>query len=55
MKKASLKKDKEIDKLKKDGKRKDILNKRRVDEINVLKNQKTLSQKNRLNASKMRL
>jgi hypothetical protein len=29
MKKASLKKDKEIDKLKKDAKRKEVLNKRR--------------------------
>jgi len=36
MKKASLKKDKEIDKLKKDAKRKEVLNKRRHEEIKVL-------------------
>jgi hypothetical protein len=36
MKKANLKKDKEIDRLKKDAKRKEVLNKRKMEEIKVL-------------------
>jgi hypothetical protein len=40
LKKASLKKDKEIDQLKKDAKRKELINKRRQEEIKVLQTQK---------------
>jgi len=36
MKKANLKKDKEIDSLKKEAKRKDLVNKRKQEEIKVL-------------------
>ena len=54
MKKASLKKDKEIDKLKKDAKRKEVLNKRRQEEIKVLQTQKNMVTTKKANASKMR-
>ena len=54
MKKASLKKDKEIDKLKKDAKRKEVLNKRRQEEIKVLQTQKNMVGAKKANASKMR-
>lgn len=52
MKKASLKKDKEIDKLKKDAKRKEVLNKRRQEEIKVLQTQKNVVTTKKNNASK---
>ena len=45
MKKANLKKDKEIEKLKKDAKRKEVLSRRKNEEINVLKNKQNLNQK----------
>lgn len=54
MKKASLKKDKEIDKLKKDAKRKEVLNKRRQEEIKVLQTQKNMVTTKKVNASKQR-
>lgn len=54
MKKANVKKDKENDKLKKELKRKEILNKRRGEEIKVLRTQKAGVDSKKANASKMR-
>ena len=42
MKKANLKKDKEIDTLKKEAKRKDLVAKRKQEEIKVLQTQKNM-------------
>jgi hypothetical protein len=54
MKKAGLRKDKEIDILRKDAKRKEILNKRKQEEIKVLQTQKNMVAGKQTNASKMR-
>lgn len=54
MKKAGLQKDKEIDRLRKDAKRKEILNKRKQEEIKVLQTQKNLITTKQTNALKMR-
>ena len=52
MKKANLKKDKEIDRLKKDAKRKEIINRRKQDEIKVLQIQKNMQVKRKTSATK---
>lgn len=54
MKKANLKKDKEIDRLKKDAKRKEVLNKRKMEEIKVLQTHKKMIVKNVSSAKKQR-
>lgn len=54
MKKANLKKDKEIDRLKKDAKRKEILNKRKMEEIKVLQTQKNMQVKRSTSAKRQR-
>lgn len=54
MKKANLKKDKEIDRLKKDAKRKEVLNKRKMEEIKVLQTQKKMQVKRSTSAKKQR-
>jgi hypothetical protein len=54
MKKLGLKKDKEIDLLRKDAKRKEIVNKRKQEEIKVLQTQKNMVVTKQTNASKMR-
>ena len=46
MKKANTKKDLVIDQLKKEAKMKDLLNKRKIEEIKVLQIQKNLSKRN---------
>lgn len=55
MKKANLKKDKEIDTLKKEAKRRELVNKRKHEEIKVLQTQKKMVTTKKTNASKMRL
>jgi len=54
MKKANVKKDKEIDRLNKEVKRKDIMNKRRQEEIKVHQTQKNMVSSKNINASTMR-
>lgn len=54
MKKANLRKDKEIDRLKKDAKRKEVLNKRKMEEIKVLQTQKNMQVKRSTSAKKQR-
>lgn len=50
----NLKKDKELDKLRKDAKRKEILSKRRQEEIKVLQTQKNMISQKKTSASNMR-
>ena len=54
MKKANLKQTKEIDALKKEAKRKDLVAKRKQEEIKVLQTQKNMVAGKKQNASKMR-
>ena len=54
MKKLNLKKDKELDKLRKDAKRKEILSKRRQEEIKVLQTQKNMITQKKTSAANMR-
>lgn len=54
MKKANLKKDKEIEQLKKDAKRKELVSKRRQDEIKVLQAQKNLREQKQAGAKVVR-
>lgn len=55
MKKANLKKDKEIEQLKKEAKRKELVSKRRQDEIKVLQAQKNMREQKQAGAKAVRL